>query len=253
MTRKDRKSNGKKYGVTTSIVNFAKSITKAIFFPFNAIRTVLDRIDAVMFFPFRIPFRILKAFIGKTTGWLRQRQIFRWLDKLLELPYTIAFFPVRLLHIPTRLFRRIVDKIAGFLYRFWPGEMLSLYANAVSGWLYNVLNGTILLPSLWITSAVFYFFPETKEKYAWMDMCLEGRMYLVMALLYKNITKILLLVPIIGWMLWVVALPLGYFLALWCTWIQICPVESLMPMLSRTSFPKHCAPGCVGRCQTIIP
>jgi len=223
------------------------SLVGILLSPLRAIKKVLGLVDTVMFLPIRLPISLFGGAIRKTSTFIGEK--FGWLNKILEIPYTIFLSPVRAIRTPVRLFRIFVDKVAGWLYYLFPVRILSLYANAISGWLYNILNGTILLPSLWLTGVLFYFFPWVKEEYAWLDICLEGRMYLIGSLLYKTVTKIFLLIPVVGWVAWFVTLPFGYFLALWSIWVELCPVETLMPFLSRTGFPDHCRPGCVGKCQ----
>ena len=72
--------------------------------------------------------------------------------------------------------------------------------------------------------------------YSWMDICFGSRLMLWGTWLYKAITKPMLLVPVFGWMLWLVMLPLGYFLAMYEAFIIICPIEEIMPLLAPSAF-----------------
>jgi hypothetical protein len=243
MRKKTPKSNTKaRKGLLSNIFSFLS-------FPFRIAKKVVNIVGETVLSPVLLPVRFLGGIAKKIIGTVEKSGLVAKINKILEIPYMIAFLPVRVLRAPTRVARILSDKIAGKLYHFWPVKLLSLWANAISGWIYNILNGTILLPSLWIMSILFYLFPQVKEKYAWTNICLEGRMYLVASLAYKSVTKIFLLVPIIGWIAWLVTLPIGYFLSFWSIWIIICPVETLMPFLSPTAFPKASCPGCIGKCE----
>jgi hypothetical protein len=174
------------------------------------------------------------------------------INRLLEIPYMIAFAPMKLILLPVRACRIVFDKISGKLFHSTSGRFMALFANVPSGWVYNFLNSTIMKPIIWLIDKILYVFPWLREDYAWMNMCLETRLYFILSLLYKGITKILLLIPCLGWVLWIVMLPFGYFLSIWSIWVTICPVETMMPFLAPTAFPSESTPGCVGNCKLVI-
>lgn len=171
---------------------------------------------------------------------------------ILDIPYTIAFAPVGIIRRPLAKIRQSVDRVLGKVFNS-PFKILSLFSNLAAGWMYNILNGTILLPTLVIMEIIYSLSPRLMDKYAWLNMCLGTRMYFIGSLVYKNVTKIFLLIPIFGWILWLACLPMGYFLALFSIFLCVCPVENLMPIIAPSAFPETCKPGCMhGKCEFIV-
>jgi hypothetical protein len=215
---------------------------------------IIDRVLDIFDFPKKIARRIDKSLFrvrdfvyGLVPSGVKR--IAGMLNKILDIPYRIAFFPIHLICIPLRWVRRSIDVVLFYVRRIV--APFTYFNNLSGGFIYNVLNTTILLPSLIGVDVYFFLFPGERKKYSWMDICFGSRIMLWFTKLYKAITKPMLLIPIVGWLFWIIMLPLGYFLALYEAFIVICPIEEIMPFLAPSAF--RVKAGECNKCKCALP
>ena len=215
---------------------------------------IINKILDILDFPKRIArrvdkvlFRIRDFVYGLVPSGIKR--IFRLTNKILDVPYRIAFLPVHLIHKPLQWLRRPIDRVLYYVQKII--APFTYFNNLSGGFIYNILNTTILLPSLIGVDVYFFLFPGQKKKYSWMDICFGSRLMLWGTWLYKAITKPMLLIPIFGWIFWIAMLPLGYFLALYEAFIVICPIEEIMPFLAPTAF--RVKAGECAKCKCALP
>ena len=162
--------------------------------------------------------------------------ILKRLLSILDIPYEIALLPIRPFDFVIRKVRHIADIFIDFIFEFlFP---LRILHNVAGGCIYNFYHVTLGIPQNIIINCITLL-PGWHE-YGYYSWCTESRMWLPLAFLYKFFTKPLLLIPVIGWGLWIGTLPILYSLKIWEQWIRICPVRNLEAYVCPTSYGKAC-------------
>lgn len=162
------------------------------------------------------------------------QQLIKFLYNLSDFVYWLAGLPVNLIAAPIRHLRSMIDSILDVIFGLL--KPISCLANMSGGFIYNLYHGSILGMPQYLIVDFITAIPSWK-KYSWMKWCTESRLNLIMSFIYKTLTRPLLFIPIIGWCLWIITLPIMYLLKLHALWTAVCPVRNMEAFMAPSTFP----------------
>ena len=160
---------------------------------------------------------------------------------LAEIPYRIINLFTGIIETPIKYIRQMIDICINPIFMLL--LPIRYVFNLSGGFIYNLYHGTLGRPQRWLVGLISAL--PGKKGYNWMSWCTMSRLLLPVATAFKSIHKLLLLVPICGWILWIVTLPILFYLKLIQLWVIVCPIRNVEAFMAPTTFPKHqTCPGC---------